>query len=547
MVAVLFLPLRDINQAPMQEAALLARIRALETENADLHSKLETLNGEQASALEALRRILSERERDLRSILDNMPVMIGYWDTEMRNRFGNHAYMTWFGVDPDTMPGKHIREVIGEERFQLNLPYIEKALQGEPQTFERAIPTPDGRQVRHSLAHYIPDILNGVVQGFYVLVSDISAQKEYQARLLESEERYRAVVEEQTEVISRLRPDGTFTFVNEVYCRFFGKPEAALINDRWQPIAHPDDLPLIERELQKLCPENPVVIIENRVYSGSGALHWMQFVNRGFFDASGQLQEIQSVGRDITARKQAELALQESHANLEQRIRKRTEQLRQMAVAATLAEERERQAIARDLHDDLGQLLHVIKLKLELLSKNLPEGTRPAVLELDQLILQASQQVRSLMTQLSPPILTNLGLAAALRWLGSEMEKHYQLAVHFALDEQALGLAPHQSALLFRVARELLINVAKHSGTRQAWVKLHRQPEGLRLTVEDAGQGISAVEEALASHTGFGLQSVRERILFLGGSMEIQNCPTGGLAVHIQMPLPAATSNGTEP
>lgn len=127
-----------------------------------------------------------------------------------------------------------------------------------------------------------------------------------------SQERYRTVVEDQTEVISRFRSDGVFTFVNSVYCRFFGKPSHELLGKQWQPMAVPDDVPGIEAQLRRLSPTNPVVMIENRVYAGSGQVHWMQFVNRAFFDAEGRLEEIQSVGRDITERKRAEEAQRES-------------------------------------------------------------------------------------------------------------------------------------------------------------------------------------------------------------------------------------------
>jgi PAS domain S-box-containing protein len=141
---------------------------------------------------------LRERERDLRSIMDNLPSMIGYWDRSLHNRFGNHAYASWFGIDPDKMPGMHIRDVIGAERYRLNMPYIEGVLRGEPQIFERAIPTPDGKGVRHSLAHYIPDVQGGEVQGFYVLVSDITPVKEAEAELEKYRLRLEQLVRERT-------------------------------------------------------------------------------------------------------------------------------------------------------------------------------------------------------------------------------------------------------------------------------------------------------------------------------------------------------------
>ena len=122
---------------------------------------------------------------------------------------------------------------------------------------------------------------------------------------------YRTVVEDLTETICRFLPDGTFTYVNEVFCRFSGKTREELVGRSWRPGAVEADLALIETRLAMITPQNPVVVIENRVYDGKGQVRWMQFVNRGFFDASGQLLEMQAVGRDITERVLAEQRLQE--------------------------------------------------------------------------------------------------------------------------------------------------------------------------------------------------------------------------------------------
>ena len=119
------------------------------------------------------------------------------------------------------------------------------------------------------------------------------------------------VVEDLTETICRFLPDGTFTYVNEVFCRFFGKTREELIGQPWLPVVVAADVPLIESGLRMLTPKNPVVVIENRVCNGRGQVRWMQFVNRGFFDEQGELLEMQSVGRDITERVLAAQRLQE--------------------------------------------------------------------------------------------------------------------------------------------------------------------------------------------------------------------------------------------
>ena len=131
------------------------------------------------------------------------------------------------------------------------------------------------------------------------------------ATALLTSDSHRTVVEDLTETICRFLPDGTFTYVNEVFCRFFGKTREELIGKTWLPFAVEDDLSLIESGLRMLNAKNPVVVVENRVHDGKGQVRWMQFVNRGFYDAQGELLEMQSVGRDVTERVLAEQRLQE--------------------------------------------------------------------------------------------------------------------------------------------------------------------------------------------------------------------------------------------
>lgn len=140
----------------------------------------------------------------------------------------------------------------------------------------------------------------------------IAQRKQAEEALRISEERYRSVVQDQTEIICRFTPDGTFLFVNEVYCRFFGKPANELIGSKWTPAAVSEDIPTIKNLLHTLSPEYPVVSIEHRVYNAQDTIRWMQFINRAIFDNNLNIIEIQSVGRDITDRKLAEEALLES-------------------------------------------------------------------------------------------------------------------------------------------------------------------------------------------------------------------------------------------
>lgn len=142
--------------------------------------------------------------------------------------------------------------------------------------------------------------------------------KQAQLALEESEKLYRAVLEDQTEVIVRYLPDGTYSYVNNVFCRLFGKQPHEIFNNNWQPEIYPDDLPIVTSRLALLTADNPVVVIENRVLTSTAGVRWMQFVNRGFFDKDGKLLETQAVGRDITALKNLEHELRQKEQALEE-------------------------------------------------------------------------------------------------------------------------------------------------------------------------------------------------------------------------------------
>lgn len=479
----------------------------------------------------------------LKFALDHLPAMVGYWDASLHNRFANRAYQTWFGLNADTIRGKHVREVIGECHYAANLPYIEAALSGQPQVFECDILVPDGSGVRCSLAHYIPDVVDGKVIGFFVLVTDVTPLKEANealnresAWLRERAERYRAVVQDQMEIISRLRADGTYLFANEVFCRFFGVNLNDLLGATWQPLVHPDDLAHVGEALSRLSVDCPVVMIENRVYDAEGKLHWMQFSNRGIFDAQGALVEIQSVGRDITDRKIAEENLARTHDEL----RLRVQQLRQLSVESTLMEARERREIASDLHDDLGQTLHVMKIKIDMLAKQLAPEQRPMASELQTLVSDASRAVRSLTSQISPPVLKDLGLIPALHWLADQMARQMDFLVSVESDVEGVTMDDVQSTLVFRAVRELLINAVKHSGCQRARLALRGGEQELIIRVSDEGVGMDEAASVGNAANRFGLTSVRDRIHFLGGRVLVCSSPDHGTVVEIQMPLAAA-------
>lgn len=157
---------------------------------------------------------------------------------------------------------------------------------------------------------------------------ELSRRRKAEAALSESEARYRVIVEDQTELITRFQPDGTLTFANDAYCRYFGLKQEQIVGKPYEPVIFAEDREYVAKQVNSLNLENSLVTIENRVIV-NGQVRWTQWINRALFDSQGNFIEYQSVGRDISDRKQAEAALHQLNEELEIRIQERTQALAQ--------------------------------------------------------------------------------------------------------------------------------------------------------------------------------------------------------------------------
>ena len=230
---------------------------------------------------------------------------------------------------------------------------------------------------------------------------------------------------------------------------------------------------------------------------------------------------------------------------LEQLVDERTQelvqsrdQLRALATELNLAEQRERKRVAAELHDYLAQLLVLAKMKLG-------QGRRLAVRipacvdfirESEDALTEALTYTRTLVADLSPPVLHDFGLPTALNWLGQQMERHQlKVAVRVAPDVHA-RLPTDRALLVFQSVRELLMNIAKHSGTGEACLSLEQSEDYLRIEVRDEGKGFTVAPESGPS-TKFGLFSIRERMRALGGTFDLDSAPGRGTTATLTLPL----------
>ena len=249
------------------------------------------------------------------------------------------------------------------------------------------------------------------------------------------------------------------------------------------------------------------------------------------------------------ARKTAHLA--QANEQLQQEIeeRKRHEgeildyqqRLLSLSFELSLAEDRERDRIAGELHDHVGQNLLLAKMKLDMLTSQLAsgEGRLDEAEEVGALVDQSVQDVRSLTFQIRPPLLATAGLEAAVMWLGEEFRENYGIEIDCVCDKEPKPLKYEIRSILYQSVRELLLNAVKHSGARQVHVGLAREAGFIVIVVEDRGSGfdIAQLGAKKAKEGGFGLFNIQQRLEYLGGGLTLESEPGQGTRATLRAPL----------
>jgi two-component system CheB/CheR fusion protein len=246
---------------------------------------------------------------------------------------------------------------------------------------------------------------------------------------------------------------------------------------------------------------------------------------------------------DITRRKQSEEDIRELSRTLEQRVTERTQQVRHLTSSLVRAEQRERRRLSETLHDELQQLLYGAQLKLRLARDETaaarPDDAMNRLTEAETLLLQGTRITRQLSVDLNPPILKHEGVRSILGWLRGHMKDLHGLDVRIDADEEVRIEDADVRVLMFQIFRELLFNVAKHSGATVANVTLKALDEELLVGFADDGKGFDTDAASAESRTNVGLHQVEERVGVLGGRIEIASAPGEGTTVTLHLPKTA--------
>jgi PAS domain S-box-containing protein len=390
------------------------------------------------------------------------------------------------------------------------------------------------------------------------LVIDIAERHRVQEALRESEARFRSMADAIPVLIWISGPDKHRHYFNRRWLEYRGRTLDEESGYGWTDGIHPDDLERCLATYENGYETHQEFRMEYRLRRADGEYRWMLVHGVPKLSPDGTFTGFIGGCIDITDRIEAERRLKLLNESLEERVVERTavaehraRQLQALAAELTHTEQRERRQLAQVLHDHLQQILVAAKFKVSLLGGEVfASGLEEDLSEIDNLLHQAIEASRSLTVELSPPILYDAGLAAALPWLARWMKEKHNFKIDLIVDPAAEPQNEEIRVLLFQAVRELLFNSVKHSGVREARLSMSCTGAGeVEIVVEDRGKGFdpSTMDARKEEGQGFGLFSIRERLSHLGGRMSVESALGQGAQLKLIAPIEVRKLHGFKP
>jgi PAS domain S-box-containing protein len=483
---------------------------------------------------EKAEKLVKAAEHKFKRILEKMTTPIAVYEVHEPKRFVfiNPKFTEWFGYTIEDIPNierwrehayrdeVHFRKI--QKGWQAELEKVYNGEKPESRPFESAVYTKDGTLKELEFTFTTDENL------VFVNFIDITERNSFLRALHENEKKFRNISEQLPIPICVFSDDGETRFLNNAFIDTFGYTKEDIpTRKEWLSKAYPDEnyrnvvLAAREHANRPQSKTRTTLICQFEVTCKDGSRKHIEF------SASKGEKNLYVVANDITGKVKAEQDLKESHR-----------QLRELSSYLENIREEERKHISREIHDELGQQLTLIKLDLMQMSKKLKPEEKEMIEKMKQadlLLAETMKSVRKIATQLRPSILDNLGLVSALEWQSREFEKNFGIHCVFESLLNEPQFSTKQSNALFRIYQEALTNIARHAGATKVDAVLSQEENRIVLEIRDNGKGFNPNE--MAHKKTLGLKGMQERALMIDGDFQIESTPGNGTYIQISIPI----------
>ncbi len=371
---------------------------------------------------------------------------------------------------------------------------------------------------------------NGTLAEYQAEGIDITSTKLAEEALKKSEEKFRTMVEASPDGVTTSSLSGEITYASKRAVELFGVAlPSQLIGKGYLTLVAPENKKKAENVFGKILEKGTIMNVSLILLQNDGSRFYGQISVTVITSETGLPEGLIIFTKDISDNKNAENAIKAYQQNL-----------RSMASELNLAEEKERRRIACDLHDDLGQSLAMARIKISSIkNENVSEKVMEELVEMEKHVTHAIKNSRSLTYELSPPVLYEFGLTAGINWKLEQITSKHNLTANMEITEEIPALSEDLLILLFRSVSELLNNIVKHAQAKTVSVVVSMDGHCLNIIVSDDGKGFNIldIEKRTDYASGIGLFSLKERLEYFEGTLNIDSAVGKGSKIYVSVPL----------
>jgi PAS domain S-box-containing protein len=466
---------------------------------------------------------LRESEEKYRLITETSVDVIGQTDIDGFFTYISASTKDTSGFEPEEVIGTHFTKYVPEERQPIVMEMFNKVLSGDGiKSFEIPLFKKDGTLFDAEVI-ITPIIIGDKIIRIQGVIRDVSEKIKSQNALRESEEKYRLIFDSSPLGIFHYNINGVITECNLKTCEIAGAEREKIVG--FNLIKGLKEEEFLNSILDSLKGNSSILEGKYRSITGGRETYL-----RAYYVPVIAHDEIMGgicVSEDISERIRAEKKLRESH-----------EKLRQLTKYLQSARENERASIARELHDELGQVLTAINMEAVWVAGKIPDGLttiKSNVESISKHVMDAIGSVKRIISEIRPTLLTDMGLSSAIVWQAEEYQKRTGIMFNLTIDPEEFEVPEDLGLAIFRIFQEAITNIIRHSKATLVKIRLEKNDNGICLEVKDNGIGIN--DENLSKNESFGILGMRERVATFGGTIELKGKSGKGTTLKAEFPI----------